>query len=276
MEKESNSNDTSKATITHITAAPTTQPPIPQRKLVAACPSHPDLDHLFKDDTGEDRKRAMHWSIPWSDLMMVMFVMFAILYTFKVSEVQKVKEPVPRETTYHLSKTDPLFKRPTFSLVSPQSIYQNSADAMQAAQLDMIDVVLQEDQTIKVSVQGPMFFNSGKADLKPQTRSFLDSLAPIIAETPYEVHIIGHTDNFPIESMAFPSNWELSTIRATKVARYLIEHGGLEPGRFIVSGRAMYKPTVPNSSETNKAKNRRVEIIITRDTYSIKPNGVIP
>jgi chemotaxis protein MotB len=276
MGKESNSSSASKAIITHITAASTAQAPIAPRKLAAACTSHLDIDHLFEDETGEESRHAMHWSIPWSDLMMVMFVMFAILFTFKVGEEKKVKEPVPQETSYHLSKTDPIFKEPTFGLVSPQSIYKNSTDAMKAAQLDMVDVVLQKDQTVKVSVQGPMFFDSGKADLKPQTRSFLDALAPIIAKTPYEVHIVGHTDNYPIESEAFPSNWELSAIRATKVARYLIDFGGLEPARFMVSGRSMYKPTVPNISETNKSKNRRVEIVITRNTYTTKHYGVIP
>jgi chemotaxis protein MotB len=118
-----------------------------------------------------------------------------------------------------------------------------------------------------------MFFDIGKADLLPGTLSFLDSLAGVIARTNYRIQVIGHTDDFPIIGYEFPSNWELSVIRATKVARYLIEQGGIEPGRFTVSGHSLYAPDVPNSSMENRAKNRRVEIIITRDTYQRRGQG---
>jgi len=114
-------------------------------------------------------------------------------------------------------------------------------------------------------VQGPMFFEQGKADLLPAVTEFLDRLAEVIRQTPYEVHVIGHTDDNPIATTEFPSNWELSLIRASRVARHLIEAASLEPSRFVVMGRGQYAPAYPNEDEINRALNRRVEIIITRN-----------
>ena len=114
-------------------------------------------------------------------------------------------------------------------------------------------------------------FDLGKADLKPEAISFLDQLSQIIAGNNYQIEVAGHTDNFPVSNPAYPTNWELSSARAARVARYLIQHGRLEPGRFTVLGHSFYQPTVPNDSLANKAKNRRVEIIITR--YEYKPDA---
>ncbi|MEO2054911.1 MAG: OmpA family protein [Nitrospira sp.] len=93
----------------------------------------------------------------------------------------------------------------------------------------------------------------------------------VLGKTQNEIHVVGHTDNFPIRSTLFQTNWELSVIRASRVARYLIEAGDLEPGRFSVLGHSMYRPVAPNTTEENKQKNRRVEIIITRDNYTVNP-----
>jgi chemotaxis protein MotB len=77
--------------------------------------------------------------------------------------------------------------------------------------------------------------------------------------------VVGHTDDQPINTGRFPSNWELSLVRGSRVARYLIEAAGLDPTRFIIMGRGQYAPAVPNEDASNRALNRRVEIIITRD-----------
>jgi chemotaxis protein MotB len=150
-----------------------------------------------------------------------------------------------------------------------QDILRMSKNLVTEANLEDIDVVLTDNQSIKVSVRGNLLFDLGKADLKPEAISFLQNLAKIIAANNFQIEVAGHTDNFPVSNPAYPTNWELSSARAARVARYLIQFGKLEPGRFTVIGHSFYQPTVANDSLANKAKNRRVEIIITR--YEYKP-----
>jgi len=149
-----------------------------------------------------------------------------------------------------------------------EDILRLSKNLVTEAKLEDIDVVLTDNQSIKVSVRGNLLFDLGKADLKPEAISFLNQLAQIIAANNYQIEVAGHTDNFPVSNPAYPTNWELSSARAARVARYLIQHGNIEPGRFTVIGHSYYQPTVPNDSLSNKAKNRRVEIIITRYVYN--------
>ncbi len=149
-----------------------------------------------------------------------------------------------------------------------EDILRLSKNLVTEANLDDIDVVLTDNQSIKVSVRGNLLFDLGKADLKPEAISFLRDLSKIIAANNYQIEVAGHTDNFPVSNPAYPTNWELSSARAARVARYLIQYGNIEPGRFTVIGHSYYRPTVANDSLENKAKNRRVEIIITRYTYN--------
>ena len=128
--------------------------------------------------------------------------------------------------------------------------------------------MLTDNQSVKVSVRGNLLFDLGKADLKPEAISFLQQLARIIATNNFQIEVAGHTDNFPVSNPAYPTNWELSSARAARVARYLIQFGKVEPGRFTVLGHSFYQPTVPNDSLANKAKNRRVDITITRYEYT--------
>ncbi len=167
--------------------------------------------------------------------------------------------PAPKKT--ELEKTD-------VGAIPIEDILRLSKNLVTEANLDDIDVVLTDNQSIKVSVRGNLLFDLGKADLKPEAISFLRDLSKIIAANNYQIEVAGHTDNFPVSNPAYPTNWELSSARAARVARYLIQYGKLEPGRFTVIGHSYYQPTVANDSLANKAKNRRVEIIITRYIYN--------
>jgi chemotaxis protein MotB len=213
-----------------------------------------------------------HWAVPWSDLMMVMMVMFAVLYVTKMAErdvgelfrkeAQSRPEPRPQP-----QPAPGKIENSEKGQMPAEEILRLSEKLVTQANLEDIDVVLTENQAVKVSVRGNLLFDLGRADLKPEAISFLDKLAQIIAANNYQIEIVGHTDNFPISNPAYPTNWELSSARAARVARYLIQTGNLEPGRFTVIGHAFYRPSVPNTTLENKARNRRVEIIITRNEY---------
>jgi len=191
---------------------------------------------------------STEWSVPWSDLMMVMFVLFVVLYVTQAAE---------RDIKDALTPAPPV-ERP----VTNDTVFEQSRQAVLETNLTNVDVVLQSDQSVKLSVKGPTFFELGSAELRPHTLSFLDRVAEVLRRNDRRVRVAGHTDSFPISSERFPTNWELSAVRATTVVRYLIRRGGLDPGRFEVEAHSMYRPVVPNDSLENKAVNRRVEIVV--------------
>jgi len=104
-------------------------------------------------------------------------------------------------------------------------------------------------------------FDVGVADISPQAIPLLKKVGDIIAGNSFEVRIEGHTDDLPIKTVFFPSNWELSTARAVKVLRYFIETVGISSKRLSAVGYSKFQPLVPNDSYEHRARNRRVEII---------------
>lgn len=243
-----------------------------------------DSNPMVDPDAGAD-----YWSVPWADLMMTMFVVFAILISVRglldnpeaQTEFLDERQPkeVPQRYEVEREKLRPVETPPSHFDDSPPvrlNVFELSQEAMRETNLQEVEIVLLEDQSVKVSVQGPMLFDLGQAELKNDMREFLDRLAGIIRSTPYIVHVVGHTDDHPINTDAFPSNWELSLVRASRVARYLLDAGGdIDPARFVVMGRGQYAPTVPNSDEGARALNRRVEIIITRSTSTTEPGAML-
>jgi chemotaxis protein MotB len=93
-------------------------------------------------------------------------------------------------------------------------------------------------------------------------------VAHILAATPNAIRVEGHTDNIPIHTARFFSNWELSTARATNVLQYFIAQGNVAPDRLSAAGYGEYKPSAPNTGERNRALNRRVDIVLLSSDYS--------
>jgi len=114
---------------------------------------------------------------------------------------------------------------------------------------------------IRLAVRDDILFPRGSAELGAIGRGLLDDLVVGPLSEPLDISVEGHSDDLPIATHRFPSNWELSSFRATRVARYLVEHGVPE-GRIRVSGYADTRPRVPNDSPEHRAQNRRVDIVL--------------
>ena len=146
-----------------------------------------------------------------------------------------------------------------------KEIYRVGKGALENNDLERfasIDIV--PDQTVRIILTSDLLFALGAGDLSEQAKGSLEKVAAAIRHTPYMINVVGHTDNIPMRSSRFRSNWELSVARASSVARYLIEEVGMEPNQFVVSGYSSYRPVAPNTTADNRAKNRRVEIIISK------------
>jgi len=110
-----------------------------------------------------------------------------------------------------------------------------------------------------------LLFSSGVAELSTDAFPLLDSIGDIIKRSELPIHIEGHTDDVPIATSKFPSNWELSTARAVTVLRYFIEEKNIPAQRLSAVGYGEFQPLVPNESSALRAKNRRVEIVFVGD-----------
>jgi len=118
---------------------------------------------------------------------------------------------------------------------------------------------------VLMQVQGQVFFEAGQANLKGDSQPFLDEIARIVKASPYNVAIEGHTDDSPIHTERFPSNWELSTARAISALRYLVDRGHIDPHRLSSAGYADTRPVVPNDTEQHQRQNRRVEFVLFKE-----------
>ncbi len=125
-----------------------------------------------------------------------------------------------------------------------------------------------DERGIIVSFADRVLFELGKAEILPPSRTVLGEVAQIIGPLPNQLRVEGHTDNLPISTAQFPSNWELSTARATGVVRFFVEECGFSPTKLSAAGYGEWRPRFPNDSAAHRAKNRRVDLVILRTSLS--------
>ncbi|MBD3420591.1 MAG: OmpA family protein [Chitinivibrionales bacterium] len=119
------------------------------------------------------------------------------------------------------------------------------------------------DSGIAIQIADPVGFDIGDAAIKPEFFDLLYQLVEIINIDPKaEIRIEGHTDNTPISTTRFPSNWELSASRALNVLKFMVERTGIDPARMSAVGYGEFRPIAPNTSPENRRKNRRIEIYV--------------
>jgi chemotaxis protein MotB len=133
-----------------------------------------------------------------------------------------------------------------------------------------------------IELSGNVLFPSGSADLKPGAKAVLDKVVELIAPLPNQLRVEGHTDNVPVDSREFPTNWELSSARAVTVARFLVEQGQVDAERVGAAGFGEHRPLVPNDTREHRAKNRRVELVVLKAEFAsdvttpLRPIGFEP
>jgi chemotaxis protein MotB len=232
----------------------------------------------------KERKEDQHdnlerWLITYSDLITLLLALFIMMYTVSRQDAQKYHEAAGQLKTIFSGRSAvlntgpgagsnaaiPLLKTEPQVAQQLEKEVQGMAEAKDAGHKIS---VLSDERGIVIRVMDRAFFDTGKADLKDTARTALMKIAPILKASHNQIMIEGHTDNVPINTTEFTSNWELSVRRATEVVRYLIETYGFPPGRISASGYAEYRPVAPNDSGENRALNRRIEIILLRPSIS--------
>jgi len=142
-----------------------------------------------------------------------------------------------------------------------EKVLQQLQDATEKSGTHEMVKVEKSADRIHFSISNPMLFSSGSNRLKTDSYELLKQISNVLAMLPYEVRVEGHTDNVPINTVKYPSNWELSAARALSVVRKFLEFG-ISPERFQVIGYGEFRPIATNATSTGRAINRRVEIYV--------------
>lgn len=122
----------------------------------------------------------------------------------------------------------------------------------------------ENERGIVIHILENIVFTPGSAELKSTSKIVLNRIANIIKKLPNDIRVEGHTDDIPISTPAFPSNWHLSVARALSTAYYLINEEGVPPDKVSVVGNAQFKPIESNETAYGRALNRRVDIVIIK------------
>lgn len=214
-----------------------------------------------------------NWQVAYSSFVLIMLSFFVMVCSFVSYEESKVTRFVRSFVTV-LSifpggkKTDEgrevLLPSPDMvKRTEPLSVLMAHVERMRkegglASQME----VLMENRGLVLRLKSSLVFDSGSAELRRDARAFLKGLCPVLVAIENPIRIEGHTDNVPIHTVEFPSNWELSTMRAVNVLKYLITECHLEKGRVSAAGYAEFRPIDSNDTEEGRSKNRRVEIVV--------------
>jgi len=224
---------------------------------------------LLKRKEEEPRAGAPLWMITYGDMVTLVLCFFVALFAFSTIDKQKyvqiaqsLRGALSGNTSVlrgQVSTSDTNFNR--FNPIYNQ-VYQQLRQIIDNEELRGKAEITITERGITISFKEKLFFKIGSADILPEAYPILDQVGNVLKERAYPLRIEGHTCDLPINSAQFPSNWELSAIRAVRVSKYLINKVGYRPELISIAGYGEYQPLVPNINEENRAKNRRVDIVI--------------
>lgn len=236
-----------------------------------------------KKQKHEGHVNLERWLVSYADFMTLLFIVFLVLFSMSAvdaSKFQALKEsfstitgsgqsvvmPAPGSTQTPTVNRNTGKTKQKNEVAAEQEKFEDVKEKVQqyakAKGIDK-DVKVKVDQNgIKMTFTGTVLFENGKADLQPEAVGIIKDIFTILGTVDNPIRVEGHTDNVPIHTPQFPSNWELSTMRASNLVRYSIEQFKVSPQRLSAAGYGEFHPVAPNDSAENRAKNRRVEIMV--------------
>ena len=245
-----------------------------------------------------EHENSERWLLTYADMITLLVAFFIMLYSMSVMNQAKFQQlaisirsgfgessmngvPTIFSRGGGLNATPSIMNSSKSGQTSSEDFIKNAKSQQDANGLDkvyktikvyiqknhlqgMMQVSHNERGIIVTVMTDKMLFARGQAELRPEEMGLLATVAKITQSVPQNpIRVEGHTDSLPIHTDRFPSNWELSTTRATTVLRYF-ESQGVAPSRLEASGCADQRPLAPNDTEANRARNRRVEIVLLR------------
>ncbi len=216
-----------------------------------------------------DEPEAPLWMITYSDMATLLLTFFILYYSIASQNVEKFRQAILGEAKSNIGLMELLDQmeiRTSLGELSGLKSNDIMTDINNVVK-DQSDLdIAQNASKIVVRAPGSTLFKPASAVLEKEGWPLLDNIISIFKKYPnYRVHIQGHTDDYPISTEMFPTNWELSSARATAVLRYFIDKG-IDPKRLTATGYAETFPLSANTTAMGRAKNRRVEFVLEKNT----------
>lgn len=247
-----------------------------------------------KPDSGPSAER---WMLSYADFMTLLMIFFVVMYAMSQVDQTKFNE-VSQSLNIAMGGGKTLIGADNTSSVKDnvkkleetqkqdQSEGQAKIESQNLQQLkQQVDEYLKQNglsdsvstkvdtRGLIVSINNTLFFDTGKAEIKPDIQTKLIGIGKIVNQLGNSIRVEGHTDNVPISNSSYQSNWQLSTIRASNVTQFLQDKVGVNPEKLTSVGYGQYRSVTDNSTEANKAKNRRVDIIIESSKFNNIEHG---
>lgn len=227
---------------------------------------------------GEHKAGSERWLLTYADMITLLLAFFVVMFSLSNQDLRKyaqLAQSIQQAFNLGQMKAQPAAvdlgsalpgSQPGFMEMSDLIAFDNirmefETLATQQGFKDDISVRQTNEGTV-ITFSGDLLFPSGRAKLKPDSLVVLDKLAQLVGPIKNSVRVEGHTDNIPTARGEFPTNWELSTARATNVVRYLVDFGGIAPERLTAMGWGENKPVESNDTPEGRAHNRRAEVVI--------------
>ncbi len=227
----------------------------------------------------EEHENHERWLVSYADFITLLFAFFVVMYSISSVNVGKyrtvsesIKAALNPIVSPPSSPTPLALTASKAALTAPDSPgskevairkLRNLVKGIKASpQLAMVRITEKVNGDIVITIPDQLLFNSGEAAVRPEALRFLEGLGTAIVELNRHTRIEGHTDNVPIRTAQFASNWELSSTRAVMVVRVLSELYGVPADHLAAVGHAETRPVTANADAEQRAKNRRVEVVI--------------
>lgn len=229
------------------------------------------------DETGENHDR---WLISYADFITLLFAFFVVMYAISVVNTGKYKvlsdalgdafggrpeAPQASSTIEQLPLTNLIARKRAEAARRERERLNTLARDLNDSLAPLVKSgqvrVTQTGRGVTVEINAKVLFEEGQAALGDEARATLGTVASLLKNDPHAIQVEGHTDNLAIANSVFPSNWELSSVRASSVVRLFID-SGVAAGRLTALGHAANLPVAPNSDEAGRARNRRVAVTI--------------
>lgn len=204
------------------------------------------------------------WVVSYADFVTMLLALFMVMYAVNGANTKELSKVIQKTFGIEQKIANPQELDETKETLPQQidkseELYKNLSEKFSS---DTSLSVVKESRGVIIRINDTMLFDEGSAIIKSDAKSTLEKITSELKDIDNPIIIEGHTDTTPIKNDKFPSNWELSTARATNIIQYLIENKIISPARLSAVGYGEYMPIDVNTTSSGRAKNRRVDIIV--------------
>jgi chemotaxis protein MotB len=220
------------------------------------------------------------WLIPYADMLTLLLALFIVMFAMSQTDKEKFKKVSEQFNIIFSSGAGVLENNGTVVIPENPTTSYDTMGTIEEDKMNEVKQMLEQEinskgysdkakvslnkEGLEISIQDAALFSSGEAEVLKGVSPLLIQISTMLQKLDNDIKIVGYTDNVPIFTEKFRSNWDLSSIRAINVMNFMVDAGKLHAEKFSIQAYGQYKPKFDNSTEDGRAKNRRVDIFLVR------------